>query len=148
SHRVAMNDDQSPSQSDRKARWTELASLVDVLLDTPAERRSARVDELSAGNPSRRAELEALLAECEREPALFARPAADRFAHLLDDVVPGLPNALAERYQFVDVVARGGMAVVYRARDRKHDRDVAVKVLQPPIAATVSIDRFLREIEI
>src|SRR5262245_27185177 len=145
---VAMIDDQSPSQPDRKERWANLASLVDLLLDTPAERRSARIAELSGGNPSRHAELEALLAECEREPAFFARPAADRFAHLLDDDTPHLPHSLAERYQTIVVVSRGAMAVVYRARDRKHDRDVAVKVLHPTLGARMSVDRFLREIEI
>jgi serine/threonine-protein kinase len=39
------------------------------------------------------------------------------------------------------------MAVVYLARDVKHDRPVAVKVLQPDLAASLGTDRFLREIE-
>src|SRR5262249_6495552 len=85
--------------------------------------------------------------EGPREPTLLARPAADRFSDLLDDT-PRFPSALAERYEVIDVVGRGGMAVVYRARDRKHDREVAVKVLHPTVAATVGVDRFLREIEI
>ena len=42
----------------------------------------------------------------------------------------------------------GGMATVYLARDLKHGRDVAVKVLRPDLAATVGSERFLREIEI
>jgi serine/threonine protein kinase/tetratricopeptide (TPR) repeat protein len=42
----------------------------------------------------------------------------------------------------------GGMAVVYLARDLKHDRPVAIKVLRPEIAAAVGPARFLREIEI
>ena len=40
------------------------------------------------------------------------------------------------------------MAVVYSAYDRKHQRDVAVKVLRPDIAATIGADRFLKEIQI
>ncbi len=40
------------------------------------------------------------------------------------------------------------MAVVYLARDLKHEREVAVKVLRPEIAAVVGRDRFLREIAI
>lgn len=40
------------------------------------------------------------------------------------------------------------MATVYLARDRKHDRDVAVKVLKPELAAALGPDRFLREIKI
>ena len=40
------------------------------------------------------------------------------------------------------------MAVVYLARDRKHDREVAVKVLRPELAAALGVERFLREIRI
>ena len=40
------------------------------------------------------------------------------------------------------------MAVVYRARDRKHDREVALKVLQPEVASAVGLKRFLREIRV
>jgi serine/threonine-protein kinase len=40
------------------------------------------------------------------------------------------------------------MAAVYRARDRKHGRDVAVKILHAELSATLASERFLREIEI
>ena len=40
------------------------------------------------------------------------------------------------------------MATVYRATDVKHDRQVAVKVLRPELAATIGPERFLREIRI
>ena len=40
------------------------------------------------------------------------------------------------------------MATVYRARDLKHDRDVAIKVLRPELAAVAGRDRFLREIQL
>src|SRR5436309_11918445 len=40
------------------------------------------------------------------------------------------------------------MATVYLARDVKHGRDVAVKVVHPTVAAALGTDRFLREIEI
>ena len=40
------------------------------------------------------------------------------------------------------------MATVYLARDRKHQRDVALKVLQPAVAASIGSERFLKEIEI
>ena len=42
----------------------------------------------------------------------------------------------------------GGMATVYRARDLRHGREVAVKVLSPAIAAALSPERFLQEIQI
>ncbi len=42
----------------------------------------------------------------------------------------------------------GGMATVYLARDLKHDRHVALKVLRPELASVLGGERFLREIEI
>ncbi len=59
-----------------------------------------------------------------------------------------LSSALATNYSLEREVGRGGMATVYLARDQKHGREVAVKVLRPDLAATVGSERFLREIEI
>jgi serine/threonine protein kinase/Tol biopolymer transport system component len=128
--------------------WSELASLVDALLDTPPSQRAALIAELSAGDPIRRSALERLLAECGREPALFSRPAAERFAAMFDDDVAPFPESLAERYRFTRELGRGGMATVYLARDLKHARDVAVKVVHPAVASALGADRFLHEIEI
>ncbi len=55
---------------------------------------------------------------------------------------------LAERYAIERELGHGGMAVVYLARDLKHDRAVALKVLRPELAASLGPDRFLREIQI
>jgi tRNA A-37 threonylcarbamoyl transferase component Bud32 len=59
-----------------------------------------------------------------------------------------LDGALADRFDLRDVLGRGGMATVYAAYDRKHQRDVALKVLRPDIAASIGADRFLKEIQI
>jgi serine/threonine protein kinase len=59
-----------------------------------------------------------------------------------------LREALADRYQLQREIGRGGMATVYLAMDLKHNREVAVKVLRPELAASLGADRFLREIEI
>ena len=59
-----------------------------------------------------------------------------------------LASALPERYELRTVLGRGGMATVYLAYDRKHLRDVAIKVMRPEIAASIGVDRFLKEIQI
>jgi hypothetical protein len=60
----------------------------------------------------------------------------------------GFGSALADRYTIERELGRGGMAVVFLARDLKHDRMVALKVLRPEIAVAVGGDRFIREIRI
>ncbi len=59
-----------------------------------------------------------------------------------------LSSALADRYALSRVLGRGGMATVYLARDLKHHREVAIKVLLPMLAAQLGVERFLQEIEI
>ncbi|MEO8193643.1 MAG: protein kinase [Gemmatimonadales bacterium] len=56
-------------------------------------------------------------------------------------------NALGDRYTIENELGRGGMATVYRARDPRHDRSVAVKVLNADIAASLGTERFLQEIK-
>ncbi len=59
---------------------------------------------------------------------------------------PMIGRTLAERYRIDTLVARGGMARVYRARDERLDRDVAIKVLAPPYADDPTFtERFLDE---
>jgi serine/threonine-protein kinase len=59
-----------------------------------------------------------------------------------------LHEALSHKYELLDVVGEGGMGTVYLARDRKHDRKVAVKTIHPHLATTEVRDRFEREIQI
>jgi len=59
-----------------------------------------------------------------------------------------LTAALGGRYAIEHELGRGGMATVYLARDVKHDRQVALKVLRPELAAVLGAERFLREIRI
>jgi len=64
------------------------------------------------------------------------------------DLVDRLKSALADRYAISRELGRGGMATVYLARDLKHGREVAIKVLRPELAAALGTERFVREIEI
>jgi eukaryotic-like serine/threonine-protein kinase len=66
----------------------------------------------------------------------------------MPDPVAILREALADRYAFERELGRGGMATVWLARDLKHDRPVALKVLHPELAATLGPERFLREIKL
>ena len=59
-----------------------------------------------------------------------------------------LAAALGGRYQIERQVGQGGMAIVYLARDLKHDRRVALKVLRPELSSAMGVERFPREIQI
>jgi eukaryotic-like serine/threonine-protein kinase len=59
-----------------------------------------------------------------------------------------LQAALSDRYRLERELGRGGMATVYLARDLRHDRLVAVKVLRPELAQSLGPERFLREIKL
>ena len=59
-----------------------------------------------------------------------------------------LRAALADRYRVERELGQGGMATVYLAHDLKHDREVALKVLRPDLAAAVGAQRFLKEIRV
>src|SRR5881396_1727591 len=64
------------------------------------------------------------------------------------ELLARLRGALADRYAIDRELGHGGTATVYLARDLKHGRSVAVKVLRPELAAALGAERFLREIEI
>ena len=59
-----------------------------------------------------------------------------------------IQQILGDRYIIERELGRGGMAFVYLARDRRYERQVAIKVLDPDIATAVGAERFLREIRI
>jgi len=64
------------------------------------------------------------------------------------DAVAVVTAALGDRYAIDRELGRGGMATVYVAQDRRHAREVAIKVLRPDVAAAIGAERFLREIAI
>jgi serine/threonine-protein kinase len=64
------------------------------------------------------------------------------------DPIAGLNAALGDRYVVDRELGRGGMALVYLARDLRHERFVALKTLRAEIAVAVGRDRFLREIKL
>jgi len=59
-----------------------------------------------------------------------------------------LAGGLAQRYDIERELGQGGMAVVFLAKDLRHDRRVAVKVLRPDVSAEIGAERFLREIKL
>jgi serine/threonine-protein kinase len=66
----------------------------------------------------------------------------------MSEILERLKTSLADRYTIVRELGAGGMATVYVAQDLKHDRQVALKVLKPELAAVIGAERFLNEIKV
>jgi eukaryotic-like serine/threonine-protein kinase len=65
----------------------------------------------------------------------------------LPDLSQRLQEARSDRYRIAQELGRGGMDTVFVAEDLKHHRRVAIKVLEPEVAAAIGTERFLREVE-
>jgi len=66
----------------------------------------------------------------------------------MTDTLASLTAALTDRYRIQREIGQGGMATVFLARDTKHDRPVALKVLRPELGAVLGVERFLSEIRV
>ena len=64
------------------------------------------------------------------------------------NVLDQIRESLAGRYEVERELGQGGMAIVYLARDARHQRLVAVKVLRPELASEIGAERFLLEIRL
>src|SRR5690606_4557813 len=87
------------------------------------------------------------------DPSRICPAAGESPVRPAGQTVPGaqlssLSEALADRYTIERELGRGGMAVVYLARDLRHDRPVALKVLNPELAHALGAERFQREIHV
>src|SRR3989337_1572785 len=64
------------------------------------------------------------------------------------DAVSQLQQDLGGRYEIDREIGKGGMATVYLARDVRHRRKVALKLLNPELGAVLGVERFLAEIKV
>ena len=64
----------------------------------------------------------------------------------MTEIASRVGDALAYRYRVERELGAGGMATVYLAQDLRHQRQVAIKVLRPELAAMLGAERFVQEI--
>src|SRR5262249_30746997 len=133
--------------------------LFDQAVALPPDQRAAFLEAACAGDARLRAEVESLLAcdagfpegvadEGVLKSPLVRSPVSDAGADFSFLAPPSEPGSLGrlDHYEVLEVVGRGSMGIILRARDTKLRRIVALKVLAAPLAATSTArQRFLRD---
>ena len=130
-------------------QWKEIEKLFEASIELEPGQRADFLAEACANDQIRR-KVELLLAARGKEPSFIERPALDLAAEIVmhSDAESRVGRTI-EQYQVLSVIGAGGMGVVYRARDTKLGRDVALKELRPEQADNAVLRaRFLREAQI
>jgi serine/threonine protein kinase/formylglycine-generating enzyme required for sulfatase activity len=128
---------------DATAQWRRMEELLVAALELPAPARREFLDRECAGNPDLRAELEALIAAHDR-PGILDQPIMDPASHHAG--TPLAPGSVVAHYEILGELGSGGMGVVYRARDLRLERTVALKFLPAALGADAHAKRrFLTE---
>ena len=113
-------------------RWQQIESLFHEALRRPVGERDAWLREACATDTELHREVASLLAN--HQESASAGPWAAAAAQLMVKPVLLEPGQYVGPYQIVSFLAAGGMGEVYRARDTKLKRDVALKVLPEKLA--------------
>ena len=125
-------------------RWREIESLYHSACELKPEKRQAYLERACSGDEALRREVESLLAN-ERMAASFLE--TDPSAAFGQE--PEAPVPTGEQigpYKLLEFLRAGGMGEVYKARDTRLDRTVAIKILPRAFAATpAALERFQRE---
>ncbi len=122
------------------ARWQQIESLFQEALDHPAAERDAFLRQACGGDDDLLREAQSLLAN-HRDSGNSQPWAATAAAQLIAAPDRLEPGQTLGPYQIVSFLAAGGMGAVYRARDPRMGREVAIKV-----AAERFSERFSREV--
>jgi eukaryotic-like serine/threonine-protein kinase len=151
---VAVAGNEARRGAVKAERWDQVKRICFEALERDAAGRGRFLDETCAGDPLLRKEIESLLAQQSAADDFIESPAIEAAAReLAGDMArepsPDFAGRSLLHYRIEEKVGEGGMGVVYRARDTRLDRDVAIKVLAPDMAGDRKFrERFDREAKV
>ena len=128
-------------------RRRRIEEVCDAALDRDAHERAAFVAAACGPTHALRQEVESLLAHAQRAEGFLAAPIGEVAAHVLaDEHTASLVGRQIGSYRILSRLGAGGMGEVYRARDTKLGRDVAIKVVADVFLSDAErLARFERE---
>jgi serine/threonine protein kinase/Tol biopolymer transport system component len=123
-------------------RWSATERIFHAALERPVEARAAFLADACGDDADLRREVQSLLDQSS-SPGFMEQPAVHIAAGLVSQAsIAPLTGQRIGVYSITALLGRGGMGEVYRARDTRLGRDVAIKVL--PRALTADADRLAR----
>ncbi len=127
-------------------RWEQINRLYYAALEVETKERARFLEESCPGDSGLRAEVETLLAMHEKAGEFLARPALEEVARQIPEEPPSLVGRQLGPYQILGLLGSGGMGEVYRARDNRLNRTVAIKVIPKHLSERKDLrQRFERE---
>ena len=131
----------------KSIRWEKAKELYEAAMLLSPDERVVLLDESCDGDNELRREVESLLTFSEDAGSFLEKPAVGEVAEIIasKNEKLRLGRSLAH-YEIIEQIGAGGMGEVYLARDKKLDRDVAIKILNEKFSQDQSnLNRFIQE---
>jgi len=127
-------------------RWEQINKLYYAALDVTEKERASFIEKGSDGDADLRREVESLLNMHAQAEGFLGRPAMQEVANALKDDPPSLVGRHLGPYHILGPLGAGGMGEVFKARDTRLNRTVAIKVLPRHLSDRMDLrQRFERE---